>query len=300
MKQTISLKQQKTITVENENFASVDLGFSIPFTYDEIEGAPDYKAQFDANTLDMIYVTATLKGQTEQPIRIYDNISLADIHKEHFKAVEGWNELYMLVQSGEASKPNTYEGSLPIPFSVINLNGAESLDLDIRISDVELSTEGEFEIDKTAVAVEVSTKEAVALQNAITTLERVAIDDEYKKKYPLEGAITSVAWCQNSKKNFDFIEASVNSDLLNTEIDSITVMSNGVKKDNVFTVEYVPLLSITAPIKNLILEIKRLKIADSEAYLLVRRTVVGRKSYANFMAKTGAHTRTNAQRLVTN
>ncbi|WP_228851548.1 hypothetical protein [Aegicerativicinus sediminis] len=301
MKQTLAYKQQKTISVTEESISAIQLLLKL--------ASSDTQVNFDAasqtsgvgeDTFDNIFITATLKGQSKEPIRIYDGLSMADIiriqTKDDWTKDNGWNAF----KSQDVTEPLTWIAPLELPMPVLNLKKGEVLELDIRFQGASIG----HSIDLNSSSMVVSTRKAVAKQNGITVIERIAMDDEYKKKYNIAGNVVSAIYVQpnwdgTDSKLFDLVDCQLQSDLLQADINVMEAATIGKNAyNNVPSGKFLPLFESTTALKDVVMEIRRNKANGVIAYILLQKFVMSPQMYQRSMAAASSHASENIRRLV--
>lgn len=291
MNTKLSFKQQKTIEIEKCSIDGINLEFAIA------KPTSTAFADFSLKSLKPIdfkdvQLSLDLHNQSENVIRIYDNISLSDILRETSKQ----SEILTFTPFAKANDENFKYYSVPLPLGYINLKNEEFLDLDLRFNNLDLTAD----LDKSSV--NVSLKNAIGQQTNIISLERIDLDTDQKKKYPFSGNLTNLTLCTDDLSVVSNLkEVRLKSDLIEFDANLSDLRNNGydlslsvTPKNNFLTI-----FKSATPLKNVEVEVIKEASNGVNMYFLVKRSHIPTKIFKRASENQTKHARENLSRLLT-
>jgi len=282
MKETISYLAYKTVELKNGTFNGLDLNFKVKLNL-TIAEMNDFKdvLPLTQSALSKISVTATLYGQTAQPVKIYNDLSLLEIiNQKTSNAVDYKSSIvgHKLMITNEES---FFDVPVRLPFSTLQLNGAQVLKVEIKFNGFEFEGVPVDILDLDKSFIEVTPSHTISLQTDIELIEKIQISDDKKKTYDFLQSVSKLAVTQSGVAPFDFDEARIQSDIFNEDVNLANAITN--TQTNFApnpTKDYLVLVSApTIPLNNLKVDLERRNQQETPMEFLV--TYLRNSSFVN-------------------
>jgi hypothetical protein len=276
MKETISYLSYKTVELDNGTYNGLDLNFRVKLsrTIAEMNALPQFLA-LSPDALDKIAVTVSLVGQTAQPIKIYNDLSLSQIIAQKTNKSDDYLSSIVGHKLMKTNESSFVDVPVRLPISTIGLTSTQKLKVEIKFNGFgfdERDANDNMDLDKSYI--EVTPSHTLDIQGDVEIIERIQISDDKKKAYDLLQSVSKIAITQGGEAPFDFTEAMIQSDLFNEDVSLANAITNTLSNysDNP-TKDYLVLVSAQKmPLNNVKVDFERRNQADSPMEFLVTYT----------------------------
>ncbi|UAB75150.1 hypothetical protein [Mesoflavibacter sp. SCSIO 43206] len=273
MRETINFSAYKTVELKNGSFNGLDLNFKIKLnrTTAEMDALPQFLA-LSEDALSKISVTATLIGQTTKQIKIYNDLTLAQIIDQKTNSAKDYKTAIVGHKLMITNEKSFVDVPVRLPISTLNLSGNHLLKVEIKFNGFgfeERDANDNMDLDKSFI--EVTPSHTLAVQHEVEIIDKIQVQDDRKKTYNFLQSASKIALTQAGDQPFDFVEGRVESDVFNEDVSLANAITNTQSNysDNP-TKSYLVLVNASQiPLNNAQIDLERRNQADSPMELLV-------------------------------